>query len=119
MGYLLIRSDGTGPRGAKERLIAQFLQHLKDKWGIKATFTHSDKDPSEINAMGSVFLDAKHQLCFWHSVRSIKKRLSILRRTPGYYNVEEAQNEYNWIDRDFVPIAQMDPNYVSALRYLS
>lgn len=113
MGYLLIQSDGTGPTGAKERLITQFLQYIKEKWNIHAAFTHSDKDPSEINAMGNMFSDAKHQLCFWHSVKAVKTRLSVLRRTPGYYNVEDARTEFNWIDKDFVPIAQLNGNFVS------
>lgn len=113
LGYLLIQSDGTGPAGAKERLIEQFLRYIKEKWNIQARFTHSDKDPSEINAMGSVHPDAKHQLCFWHSVKAVKTRLSILRRTPGYYDVEGAHSEFTWVDKDFVPIGQANGEPVS------
>lgn len=72
--------------------------------------------------MGSIFTDAKHQLCFWHCMRAVKTCLKILRRTPGYYDVAEARREFYWIDKDFVPIGQMDEKTVcfllSCCRYM-
>lgn len=68
--------------------------------------TLSDKDWSEINAFCKVFPQAKHQLCFWHCLDAIKKRLAILRRRPAYYDVDQAIHEFEFIDKNFVPIAQ-------------
>ena len=51
---------------------------------------------------------AKHQLCFWHALRAIKKRLAKLRRAPAHYDVEAAHAEFHWIDKSFVPIKQSD-----------
>ncbi|KAI0042579.1 hypothetical protein FA95DRAFT_1636386 [Auriscalpium vulgare] len=90
LGYLLVQSSATSQRGAKERLLKQFLVHLRDKWNIRAHFTLSDKDKSEINAFRS-------------------KRLAILRRAPGYYNAAIAAAEFPFIDPLFSPIAQGGP----------
>jgi hypothetical protein len=81
--------------------------HIKDTWNIHAIITLTDKDLSEINAFREVYPDAKHQLCFWHCLRAIKTRLSILRRRPKYYDVKEAKKEFDWIDEAFVPLAQV------------
>jgi MULE transposase domain len=105
LGYLLIQSNG-GEKGAKERYIGQFLDYLKKNWDLRACFTLTDKDWSEIKAFLAKFPEAKHQLCFWHCLRAIKKRLSILRRAPAFYDVKEAKKEFAWIDELFVPVQQ-------------
>lgn len=105
LGYLLIRSSDGNP-GGKERYIQNLLEYFKASWKIRALITLTDKDLSEINAFLKVFPDAKHQLCFWHCLKAIKTRLAILRRRPKYYDVKEALKEFDWIDADFVPVAQ-------------
>ena len=60
----------------------------------------------EINSMRVTLSAQKHQLCFWHGVTALKKRLSILRRMPAFYNVNNARDEFPWIEKDFVPIVQ-------------
>lgn len=106
MGFIIILSNG-GAKGGKERLLFQFLEAIKLQWNLKPSFTLSDKDISEIRALVSVFPEAKHQLCYWHALRAIKTRLSILRRTPGFYDVKEACAEFPEIDPSFVPIGQI------------
>jgi hypothetical protein len=92
----------------KERYIHAFLEHFKINHKLKPIFTLSDKDLSEINAFLKAFPEAKHQLCFWHALRAVKSRLSILRRQPKYYNVTDAKNEFgDEIDRNFVPVGQV------------
>ena len=66
----------------------------------------TDKDWSEINAFQTVFPDAKIQLCFWHCRVAVKKRLSILRRAPAFYNVEQACEEFVFINKTFIPQRQ-------------
>ncbi|KAF8905333.1 hypothetical protein CPB85DRAFT_1224735, partial [Mucidula mucida] len=65
-----------------------------------------DKDLTKINAFIAT-LSIKHQLCFWHCLRAIKICLAILGRHPAFYNADDAFQEYNWIDRTFVPINQI------------
>ncbi len=109
LGYLLLCSDGS-EKGRKERYFRQFLTVICDKWHLDTVFTVTDKDWSEINACQAIFPDVKHQLCYWHCLRSVKTRLSILRRMPAHYNVDEAHMEFLWICSDFVPIRQQaDP----------
>lgn len=109
LGYLLVRRTGKGKpeANAKASIIEEWLHHFRDQYSLDALFTLSDKDPSEIAAMGSVWPKAKHQLCFWHFLRALKKRLSILRRQPAYYNAEAAHQQFSWIDKDFVPRGQL------------
>ncbi|THU77980.1 hypothetical protein K435DRAFT_692671 [Dendrothele bispora CBS 962.96] len=114
LGYLLLQSPKSGEEGAKESYIRAFLEHFKKHYELNPSFTLTDKDLSEINAFLEVFPDAKHQLCFWHCLRAVKQRLSILRRPPKFYNVTQARNEFgDAINKDFVPIGQVsDPERV-------
>lgn len=106
LGYLLIRSSEKTETGGKSRYITELLKHFKSKWKINPIFNLTDKDISEINAFLEVYPDAKHQLCFWHCLRALKTRISILRRRPKTYDVVEAHREFPWIEESFVPIAQ-------------
>jgi hypothetical protein len=108
LGYLLVQSKDSAS-GAKERYLREFLNHIQNTWEVRPVITLTDKDWSEINACVAEFPDAKHQLCFWHCLRALKKRLSILRRAPAFYNVGDTRNEFNWIDQDFVPVGQAKP----------
>ncbi|KAH6869450.1 hypothetical protein BKA70DRAFT_1131763, partial [Coprinopsis sp. MPI-PUGE-AT-0042] len=88
LGYLLVLSS-SGEAGGKEKYIACLLNHIKKFWNLSPIVTLTDKDWSEINACR-------------------KQRLTLLRRRPKFYNVEEACKEFNFIDESFVPIAQVD-----------
>lgn len=61
--------------GAKELLLCDFIRWIASRCpNIK--FTLTDKDIVEINAFRIEIPDAKHQLCYWHGLRYIEKRLS-------------------------------------------
>ncbi|KAF5347071.1 hypothetical protein D9758_011667 [Tetrapyrgos nigripes] len=87
--------------------------------GLTPIITLSDKDTSEINALQQEFPEAKHQLCYWHAEHAVKTHLSILHCAPTPYNVDQAQSEFPWIDKDFVPRGQhigvqnSQPDYVA------
>ena len=72
--------------------------------------TKNIQDWSEINAMSNVWPAAKHQLCFWHSLRAIKQRLSKNKDTPASYNAAEAHSEFSFIEPSFLPFSQQDDN---------
>jgi hypothetical protein len=97
------------------------LEHIKNKWKVKPIITLTDKDWSEINALQAVFASSKLQLCYWHALRAVKTRLSILKRRPLFYDVDEAQAEFgDAIDKGFVPAAQLEPGTrVVSLYYCS
>lgn len=106
LGYLLVKATGDPAEGSKRQVIEAFLEHFRDRWKLVVKVTLSDKDWSEIGACQRIFPEAKHQLCFWHCLRAVKKRLAILRRQPGPYNVAEAAAEFSFIDPAFLPLAQ-------------
>jgi hypothetical protein len=110
LAYLLLQSDKDGAPGGKERYLRKVLEHVKNKWKLKPIITLTDKDWSEINALQAVFASSKLQLCYWHALRAVKTRLSILKRRPLFYDVDEAQAEFgDAIDKAFVPAAQLEP----------
>lgn len=106
LGYILIQSAPRSAQGGKQRYLEDLLKHFKGTWNIQAKVTLTDKDLSEINAFRAIYPEAKHQLCFWHCLRALKKRLSILRRGPAFYNVDEAKREFEFVDITFVPRGQ-------------
>ncbi|KDQ14257.1 hypothetical protein BOTBODRAFT_110345 [Botryobasidium botryosum FD-172 SS1] len=106
LGYLLVKSIGKAAPNSKQHLLEQFLRHFRDEYKLTVNFTLSDKDFAEIGACRSVFPRAKHQLCFWHCLRAVKRRLSILRRQPAHYDWQEAVSEFTLIEPTFLPKAQ-------------
>lgn len=109
LGFILLCSEG-GATGGIQRHLTSFLHHFRDEWGLEPIIGLSDKNISEINSMLDTVSSNAHQLCFWHNVTAVKKRLSILRRGPAYYNVKLAQEEFPWIDGAFIPIGQAAAN---------
>jgi len=77
--------------------------------GVDPEFVLSDKDQSEINALKCIWPEAKHQLCLWHILRAVKRRLS-QNDPPGLYNALEAHAAFPDIDLSFVPLGQMSVN---------
>jgi hypothetical protein len=117
MAYLLIKSAKDSEPNSQQKYIESTLTHLQKIWGIHFITTLSDKYWPEINACCTCVPDGKHQLCFWHGIRAVKKRLAILKRRPAHYNVLEACLEFPAIDPDFVPVAQeTKPTPVSGKR---
>ncbi|KAI9064572.1 hypothetical protein FKP32DRAFT_1569691 [Trametes sanguinea] len=105
LAFMFIRTLDGAAAGAKQSMLERFLGALKDL-GVKPEFTLSDKDWSEINAMRSVWPEAKHQLCFWHAVRALKQRLCKNKDTPAPYDAIAAKREFTFIEESFVPAAQ-------------
>ena len=107
LGWCFIWLTSKEPKaGGKEGILTVWLKHFCDEWNINAKVTHLDKDQSEINAFACVFPSAKHQLCYWHVLRAIKRWLSILQRQPAWYDAKQVANEFPFISSSFIPIAQ-------------
>ncbi len=117
LGYLLIQSN-NGEAGEKEKYLRALLEHFNKVWEFQPIQSLTDKDIVEINAFIAA-LPAKHQLCFWHCLHTIKVQLATVGRHPAHYNVEEAFCEFDWIDRLFVPISQVpNPASVSIIFFM-
>ncbi|KAF8577145.1 hypothetical protein K439DRAFT_1649156 [Ramaria rubella] len=109
ISYLLISTTKSTPKGSKEKIIAKWLQSLKDK-GIHPEFVLTDKDQSEINAVKLVWPHAKDQLCFWHALHAVKQRLAKNKSMPVHYNSTQARESSNFIQASFVPKGQYTSN---------
>ncbi|RPD61298.1 hypothetical protein L227DRAFT_466509, partial [Lentinus tigrinus ALCF2SS1-6] len=109
LAFLLIHTTKEAASGAKQTLLERFLRKLR-ALGVHPEFTLTDKDWSEINAMRAVWPNAKHQLCFWHALRALKQRLAKNKEHPAVYDSEAAHEKFSFIDLNFVPAGQQDPD---------
>jgi hypothetical protein len=117
VGFLLIKTNNPDPN-RKEQYIHSVIRHFVEDWNLRVLQSLTDKDITEINALlAELPEDVKYQVCFWHSIKIVKGWLSVLARRLAFYDVKEAFNEFDWIDRDFVPIAQLDPDLQTPVRY--
>jgi hypothetical protein len=106
LSYLFVFTNADAPPHTKEMVLIQWMLALKGH-GINPEFTLSDKDQSEINALNHVWPSAKHQLCLWHILRAIKRRLANNQVSPAHYDSKEAKRQFGFIDDTFLPFGQM------------
>ena len=106
LSYLFVVTNTDVPPHTKETILVNWMEALKAR-GISPEFTLSDKDQSEINALGRVWPAAKHQLCFWHMLRAIRRQLANNREPPAYYRSGDAKQMFAFIDTAFLPLGQM------------
>ena len=117
LSFLFVVTNAEAPPYTKETLLINWMEGLKSR-GISPEFTHSDKDQSEINALNQVWPTAKHQLCLWHMLRALKRRLANNREPPAFYGLEDAKKIFAFIDPTFVPLRQMstkDKVYIQSI----
>jgi len=106
LSYLFVVTNAEAPPRTKETVLVNWMEALKYR-GITPEFTLSDKDPSEINALGRVWPTAKHQLCLWHILRAVKRRLANNREHPAFYGSVDATRMFPFINPVFLPFGQM------------
>jgi hypothetical protein len=82
---------------------------LRDEYGVVPRFVHTDKDMAEIGASRRVWPKAKHQLCWWHQRKAVRRGLKGNLPTSSY-NPQHANCDYAFIDIGFKPTSCMDPN---------
>ena len=75
LSFLFVVTNVEAPPYTKETLLINWMEGLKSR-GISPDFTCSDKDQLEINALNQVWPTAKHQLCLWHMLCALKRRLA-------------------------------------------
>ena len=106
--YLLSTATAITPR--KWKIVLQsFFKALMEKYGIKPTFVHTDKDIAEIKAAQAVWVTAKHQLCWWHLKKAVKSHLESSKLSTSVYHPNIARAEFNFIDMTFMPAGRADP----------
>ena len=109
LSFLFVVTNAEAPPHTKETVLVNWMESLKSH-GITPEFTLSDKDQTEINALNRVWPTAKHQLCLWHMLRALKRRLANNREPPAIYRSVDAKQMFAFIDLAFVPLGQMSTN---------
>jgi hypothetical protein len=74
LSYLLLNTSRVAAAGKRTERIAQWFQSLREA-GLQPRWILTDKDLAEVTASQVVWPNANHQLCHWHALRSIEKRL--------------------------------------------
>jgi len=108
LSYLFLTIEVNAIPHTKQTVLIEWMRAIRSL-GVDPEFVLSDKDQSEINALKHVWPQAKHQLCLWHILRALKRRLS-QNEPPGSYNALEAHNAFPDIEASFVPLGQMSMN---------
>lgn len=54
-----------------------------------------------------VWPNSKHQLCFWHALKAVKKWLAKNKITPAHYNAIKANKSFSFIVKSFIPEHQL------------
>ena len=107
LGWLFVRPKRKNPPlHAKRDVLIEWFKYFREECDIWPHFTLSDKDLSEINALRSVWPNADYQLCYWHVLRALRKRLAIRKRAPAPYSIVQARSRFEFIDQWFMPIGQ-------------
>ena len=109
LSYLFVVTNTEAPPYMKEKVLVNWMEGLK-ACGITPEFTLSDKDQSEINALSRVWPTSKHQLCLWHVLRAVKRRLANNREPPAFYGATDAKRMFPFINSAFLPLRQMSAN---------
>ncbi|CAG8608717.1 21345_t:CDS:2 [Gigaspora rosea] len=96
------------PHG-KTQAITTWFKNLKEN-GIQNIETIlTNKDRGQIIAIKKIWTGTKIQLCYWHVIRAIKKKLSSTRIVHNYYNAYEAHLLCPTINPAWQPVNQNQP----------
>ena len=110
LSYLFVVTNADAPAHMKETVLVNWMEALK-ACGITPEFTLSDKDQSEINALSQVWPTGMHQLCLWHILWAVKRRLANNQELLASYGLMDAMRMFEFINPEFLPLGQMSTNH--------
>jgi hypothetical protein len=99
--FLFTVLTGDSAEGAQTRMLSDIAKFI-NKRCPKIMFTLSDKEPAEITACRTEIPQAKHQLCYWHTINYIEERLG-KNKPPAPYGPRKAYKIFDFIDPTWVP----------------
>ncbi|KIK52109.1 hypothetical protein GYMLUDRAFT_111298, partial [Collybiopsis luxurians FD-317 M1] len=101
LAFMCITLTKEASAGTKELVLRDFICWISHRCpNIK--FTLTDKDIIEINGFRMEIPHAKHQLCYWHGLRYIEKRLTE-NKPPAAYDPHIAHGVFDFIDPTWAP----------------
>jgi hypothetical protein len=93
VAYMLLSTATSMVPEKRIKALTAFFQCVRDKYAINPRFVHTEKDMAEIKASKTVWVDAKHQLCWWHLRRAIRQRLTLAKLDTSDYNAQRANEQ--------------------------
>ncbi|KAF7314814.1 SWIM-type domain-containing protein [Mycena kentingensis (nom. inval.)] len=96
LAYCLLSTTSSISLAKRKKSLTAFATCVRDKYNIQPEFIHVDKDIGEINALRTVFPDAKISICWWHINDAVGKRIKSTKMSTTKYNPKRArqQDEY-------------------------
>ena len=91
------------------KALNKWASRLRDMYNINPDFCHLDKDMGEIGMAQGVWKMVKLQLCWWHMRKALRERLAKRKLSTTPYNGEWAQEQFGFIDLQFCPAGNADP----------
>ncbi|KIY68663.1 hypothetical protein CYLTODRAFT_252877 [Cylindrobasidium torrendii FP15055 ss-10] len=101
LAFMFVTLLESAQEGTKGALLRQFIQAITHHCP-NIMFTLSDKDILEIDGFRIEIPNAKHQLCYWHGIKYIEKRLGE-NRPPAAYDPRIAHAVFDFVDPTWAP----------------
>ncbi|CAG8599879.1 19347_t:CDS:2 [Gigaspora rosea] len=92
------------PKCGKTQAIAKLFQHLKENRIQNVETILMDKDRGQMLAAHKTWTKSRIQLCYWHVLRAIKKKLSSTGIVHNYYHAHEARSFCSIINPEWQPV---------------
>ena len=107
--YCLLSTTTSIEIGKCTKALNKWASRLRDMYNINPDFCHLDKDMGEIGMARGVWKTVKLQLCWWHMWKALRERLAKRKLLTTPYNGEQAQEQFGFIDLQFRPAGNADP----------
>jgi hypothetical protein len=108
LAYCMLSTATSLEIGKRKKALTRWVEKLRDTYGIRPRFAHTDKDMGEIGMLREVW-DPKIQLCWWHLRKAVRERLGKSKLSTTPYNPRKARQEFTFVDVTFIPMGRPDP----------
>ena len=107
LSYCVMSTASCIESGKRKQALVAWGTCLRDTYGVRPTFVHTDKDMAEIG-MARIMWTPKINLCWWHAQRSVEDRLGRVKLSTTPYNAKQAHSQFPFISLNFVPPGNAD-----------
>jgi hypothetical protein len=106
LSYCMLLTATSLEIGKRRNALSRWVEALRDTYGIRPRFAHTDKDMGEISMLCDIW-DLKIQLCWWHLQKAIWEHLGKGKLSTTPYNTLKAKQEFGFIDAAFAPKGEL------------
>lgn len=109
LSYCLLSTAASTELGKRTRALTNWAASLRDRYNLRPSFVHTDKDMAEVGMKENVWPEAKHSFCWWHTKRFVLERLGSRKLATTTYHSAVARAIFAFIDPTFKPPGRSDP----------